>query len=187
MLTWMTRGAGLDLEAVGSTGDPARKRPGSGQTFYRYTDKSGKVVIVDSVDKLPKSARANAEQLELAEGPGAIERGLDAVRRQSGDEARFNLPSFALGLGLAGVLVVVALLMKRTGSLFIAKIVGMVAVVALLGGLYLGLLRRSTGQSEGLMATPNDIINDAKHTVEQANEQRRKQQEMLDEIGHEGK
>jgi hypothetical protein len=41
---------------------------GDPQTFYRYETKGGKVVIVDSLSKLPPEAREHAERLELGLG-----------------------------------------------------------------------------------------------------------------------
>ena len=178
----------VGLRAWASEGSEPKRDPdssASGQKFYRYTDKNGRLVIVDSPDKLPKSALPHAEEVQLQEGPSAVER-LQATQNSQAATG-FSLPSFAFGLGLALLLVVLALVLKRAGALFIAKILAIVAVVAALGGLYLGLLRKSTGQSDALLASPQDIIDDAKRTVEKANESQHKRQEMLDEIGREGK
>ena len=155
----------------------------SRQTFYRYEDASGRVVIVDSIDKLPKHARDNAKSIELEEAPD-----LPAVPSLTGNAAAkpdFHLGSFALGIGVAVIFVAVAFLLKRSGSLFLAKLLGGAALVALIGGLYLGLLRRSTGQSDELWSSPTAIVDDARRAVDQANQSRRKQEELLDQIQRE--
>jgi hypothetical protein len=62
------------LQLSGDDQSPARTEP---QTFYRYEGKNGKVVIVDSLSKLPEDARPHAERLELGsrqplESPAAV-------------------------------------------------------------------------------------------------------------------
>ncbi len=157
----------------------------SAQTFYRYEDQSGRVVIVDSLDKLPNHARERAERVELRETP--VLPAVPSLTAEGAAKPGFHLGSFALGIGAAVLLVVIALLVKRSGSLFLAKLLGGAALVALLGGLYLGLLRRSTGQSDEIWSSPGAIVDDARRTVDQANEARRKQHEMLEQIQRDAK
>jgi hypothetical protein len=157
----------------------------SGQTFYRYEDRSGRVVIVDSIDKLPKQARDGAERVKLREAP--VLPALPSITGDATAKPDFHLGSFALGIGAAVLLVAVAFLLKRSGSLFLAKLLGGAALVALLGGLYLGLLRRSTVQSDEVWSSPGAIVNDARRAVDQANEARRKQHEMLEQIQRDAK
>jgi hypothetical protein len=156
-----------------------RDQTGSEQTFFRFTDQSGRIVIVDSKDKLPKSAQANAQRLELS---GA------AAGTKPPSEADLSLPSLGLGVALGIVCTVGTLfLFRRAGAGFIAKVFGGLAIAALLGGLYLGWLTRATGQSDQLLSSPADIIDNARRTVEQANESRRKQHQLLEDLADAGK
>ncbi len=154
---------------------------GREQSFYRYEGKSGRVVIVDSLDKVPQELRGKAERVQLSGPPS---RALGELAAGTSDGSGFHLGSFALGVGAASLCIVVALLFRRAGSLMLAKLLGGAALLALLGGLYLGMLRHTTGQSDSLWSSPGDIVDDARKAVEKTNASRREQQKMLDEIQH---
>lgn len=157
----------------------------AGQTFYRYRDPGGRITIVDSLDKLPPAARDRAERVELQEGPSELDRLRQLAQDGPDMGSAISWPSFGLGLGVAAVCVVVALLARRAGAQAVAKLLGIAALVAVLGALYLGMLRRSTGQGTELLSTPGQILEDTKRTIDEANQQRRRQQEMLDQIEQE--
>lgn len=169
------------------------------QVFYRYEGPDGRVLLVDSLDKLPEAARTKAERLDF---PGSEKSALgdafqgllpgDATTTPNGASATgspsgVHWPSFVLGLGAGvGAVLILRWLLGSGSSSFGKRLLVSTALViglaALLGGLYLGWLRKSTGQSDSSVATPQQIIDDAKRTVKQVEERRKEQQQQLDEL-----
>ena len=147
--------------------------------FYRYENAEGRPTIVDSPNDVPESLRGKAERIELA--PRAAEPGAP------GSTPPLHWPSFGVGFG-AAVLLALALFVLR-GRRSIAKVVLAsalaVAVVALVGAAYLGLLRRITGQSGSTLGSPVDIVDDARKAVEKAERRNERQKRLLDEIERE--
>ena len=179
MLT--TLGAILVLGMASTTGGSVARR----QVFYRYRDHTGRIVIVSSESQVPHELRAKAERVELDGTP------LNPVTSPATPATSEPQPSHApaLLLGVGALLVVLTLLFsfRGGGSRTLAKLLGGAALAALLAGLYLGWLRRSTGQSDSLFSTPTELVDDARRAVKQVDERREKQQKVLDEIEREAK
>jgi hypothetical protein len=146
--------------------------------YYRFNDAQGRLHIVDSLDKVPTPLRAHAERVEL----GAPSR--DSTSWLAGKHLHWN--SFGLGIGAALVLVLVFLSLRRGWSplLKLGLVIGM---AALLAGAYFGWIRRQSGQSDSVLASPSALIDDARRTVDQANRRNREQEEALKEIDRQAK
>jgi hypothetical protein len=169
--------------------DPRAAQP---KKYYQYEASDGRVHLVDSVDKLPPEARSKAAPVELpahsplSAGPGANPVDPSATTATVGDSVAgalktIDATSFALGFGVAAI--VLTLLYKLTeGSRFIPKLVLGLAAVALMTSLYLGYLRRTTGQSDTPLAGPAELVNDARKAVKTMEDRQAEQQRLLDEI-----
>lgn len=172
------------------------------QTFYTYESPDGRVHLVDSLEKLPAEVRPKAKRTFFAgdnstahDTLGALLTG-DAGARDTATTAQtpaslasLHVPSFALGVAAGlGVFLIIRWLSSPSetsfGKRLVLSMVLAAGLVAVLSSLYLGWLRRSTGQTEGLIATPTEVIDDAKRTMQLVEERRKAQQKQLDELEH---
>ena len=135
------------MAEAGSSENGASAAPAAAP-FYRYRDASGRVVIVDALERVPASARGSVEPVVLpaAPAPGiALAQGLA--------RGELHWPSFGAGAGcalLAGV-VLVGLLRLRGVVVRLLLLGG----AALLGtGAYFGWVRRTTGHDAALLESP---------------------------------
>jgi hypothetical protein len=135
-----------------------------GTTFYRYHD-GGRIVIVDSLSRVPSRARGSVETLVIARPPESIAASLPDLSGQNLD--------WLAGLAWLGL--------RRLGQplLRYALLGGLVLLGA---GAYFGWLRRVTGQSGSLVSSPALLIEDARSAVEKMNERTREQQRVLREL-----
>jgi hypothetical protein len=146
------------------------------EVYYRWTDGEGRVHVVSSLDAVPVAARAKVERLELGvpNRPSVVERA-NAV--STSDTALWLVLA-----ALAGVMLLVASRFMPQGLRWLAKLGAFALVAALLGGLYLGALRRSVGSSSGLLASPSAIVDDTKRAVEKINQSQKQRDEELRRI-----
>lgn len=154
-------------------------------TYYRYESADGRVLITDSVDKLPPEARGSAERVEpvaIAQPSPTSTASVvpDVVHREAAARG-IDATSFVLGFGAALAVAAVLFLLAK-GSRLVLKVVVGTGVVCLLGAAYLGLLRNSTGQGDGPLATPGDLIEDARKAVRAAEQRQLEQQQLLDQV-----
>lgn len=151
-----------------------------GARFYRFQDASGRVHLVDSIDSVPSALRSRAACIEYPAEPA----GLASALTHGGSSAVSSLSpyqTFALGFGAALVVAFVFSRLPGTLRLFLRlAIVG--GLVALLAGAYFGWMRRTTQQSDSMLAGPGALIGDAKRAVDQMNARMRAQQAELKEI-----
>jgi hypothetical protein len=143
-----------------------------GARYYRFQDAGGRTHLVDSIDSVPQALRASAVCIEFGEQPDAasavLPRGLT------------GLQTFGLGFGAA--LLVVLVFKKLPGTMRLLLRVAIVGgVVALLGGAYLGWVRRTTQQSNDVLAGPGAMIDDAKQAVAKMNARIQAEQAELKE------
>lgn len=179
--------------------EPTTAKPD--QVFYRYEGPDGRVQLVDSLEKLPEEARSKAQRLDFPGSEksaleGAFEELLSEETTTTRDGAtstpsvpNVHWPSFVIGMGAGvGAVLVLRLLLSPGSSSFGKRLLVSTALViglaAVLGGLYLGWIRKSTGQADGALATPQQIIDDAKRTMKQVEERRKEQEHQLDELEH---
>jgi hypothetical protein len=175
-------------DAARADARPSPAPSGGATTFYRYRDASGRLVIVDSPTRVPASQRASAEAVVLApagesaavSGGAVSDAAVSAARGLARD---LHMPSFIAGLSLA---LLVALLFvvvgRKLGRWFRgALVLGLlgVGVVA-----YFGWVRRTTGQSGDLLASPGALIEDARGAVQKLNQRTAEQQRTLQELEH---
>lgn len=146
------------------------------EVYYRWTDSDGRVHVVSSLDAVPAAVRPHVERLELGvQAPPSVVERAGAVASSSAGTWLL----LAAGVGVA------LLLLSRflpNGLRWLAKLGAFALVAALLGGLYLGALRRSVGASSGLLATPSAIIDDTKRAVEKINQSQKQREEELRRI-----
>jgi hypothetical protein len=146
-----------------------------GTTFYRYHDARGRIVIVDSLSRVPSSARGSMETVVLAPPPGPIA-GLPALSLES-----LHWPSFAAGACSLLFVGVVWLGLRRVGGRLLRfSLLG--GLVVLGAGAYFGWVRRVAGQNGAAVSSPAALIEDARGAVEKMNERMREQQRVLEEL-----
>jgi hypothetical protein len=158
--------------AAATSGAPASQGPGT--TFYRFHDANGQLVIVDSLSRVPSSARPSVETIVLAPPSETVNFG--GLSAQT-----LDWPSFAAGATCALLLGLVGLGLRRAGTpvLRFALIGGLVVLGA---GAYFGWLRRVTGQGESMVSSPATLIDDARSAVESMNARTREQQRILKDL-----
>jgi hypothetical protein len=152
------------------------------EVYYRWTDADGRVHVVSSLDAVPIAVRPRVERLDLVRHPepSVLERAREVATSDQGGPV--------LWLGAAGALLFLLSWILPRGWRWLGKVGAFVAIGALLGGLYLGALRRSTGlSSDSLLATPSAIIDDTKRAVERLNQRQKQQEQELENIQNEAK
>jgi hypothetical protein len=147
-----------------------------GDAFYRYRNAEGRIVIVDSLARVPPLLRGHAEGVVLAtptEAPG-----LGGLARE------LHWPSFLAGASVAVVTCLLFLALRRTGKrlLRVAFVLGLTVLGV---GLYLGWARRMAGESAALISSPSALIDDARAAVEKMNQHNIEQQRALQELERE--
>lgn len=169
--------AGGSAAEVSPSGSAAPGVAGNA-TFYRYRDHAGRIVIVDSLSRVPTSSRNAVETVVLARparpAPSALAIADSTVRE-------LHWPSFAAGAGAALVLTLAWLGLRRIGTplLRVALLGGLVLLGA---GAYFGWLRRMSGHEGSLVASPAALIDDARNAVHKMNERSREQQRVLEDL-----
>ena len=158
-------------------------RSSSPQTFYRFVDEKGRLHVVSSLDALPRDQRAGAERVELAP-----ESALGRVPAATTERAwQLEPGSFGLGFGAALLLSLLFRLLPG-GWRSVTRVAVVLGISALLTGLYLGSIRRATGQAGGsALASPSALIEDAKSAVEKLNQRQKQQDEELRKLQAEGR
>jgi hypothetical protein len=167
----------------------AQADPGAAAAvYYRHEDATGKVTVVDSLDKLPADVRAQAERVVLtgtpADGGDAAaraERSTTAAPRLELDTASFAL---GLGAGMLGAGLIGVVLSRFSGSAgrWVLRGVLMVGLAVVIGGGYLGWVRRAAGMGSGTLANPRQLVQDARDVADRVRQQRDAQKRELDEI-----
>jgi uncharacterized membrane protein (Fun14 family) len=162
------------MDDKGLPGATASGDGGSGQVFYRYTSPDGRLVITDTPPGGAGPAGGPSEVVVLEPPP--------PKSVLSGLEMRSLWVGVVLGI-LAGFLLSWALrVVPRIGRFLIGAAVLAVGALA-----YLGWIRRSTGLSQDLAATPQALVDDAKRAVEKMNARIREQDEELKKVENESK
>jgi hypothetical protein len=152
-----------------------------GAIFYRYQDASGRVHIVDSLDLVPMAQQSRAERVQYDDwtstGSSPYQQVINTLRPAHGLS---SWQTFGLGVGAAMLL---AFVFRRLPSSFnlVLRLAIVVGAVALLGGAYLGWARRNAGLPSAMLASPELLLEDAKHAVEKMNARTKQQQAELKE------
>jgi len=141
--------------------------------FYRYEDESGRLHLVDSLADVPLANRAHATCIEYTDDSPGLSRLLPA-RGVSGWQM--------FGLGFAAALLVAFVFTRLPGSMrWFARIAIVGGLVVVLGGAYLGWIRRQSQQSSDAFASPSAMIDDAKSAVAKMNARIQAEQAELKE------
>jgi hypothetical protein len=90
------------------------------------------------------------------------------VQREVGDVLPFvndlDLPSVAVGFALSLVVFLTFAVVKKSLGL-VFKLALLALIVGLLGGAYFGWLRRASGLGDDALASPQELIDDAKRAA----------------------
>jgi hypothetical protein len=168
-------------EAPSPTPGDGNAMPGA--ALYRYSDAAGRVVVVDSLSKVPKRLRGSVKPIQLAAPPEASRTGTVLSPRSLLQD--LHGPSFAAGASCGVVACLLLFALRRAGKLLR---LGFALGVSLLGiGLYLGWMRGLAGQSQELVASPRALIEDARAAVEKMNQRSLEQARVLQELEHDGR
>ena len=156
------------------------------EPFYRYTDEDGRVHIVDRLDKVPAVERARAQEITPGRGGAVIPAPPVSVDGGSGGSimgfaSDLDGPSVLTGVALAVAVQAGLLIVRRNGAVLLRG--GLVlAAVALIGGAYLGWIRQRVGVGDGAVATPGQLVDDARRAVRQLKARLQEQQRVLREL-----
>ena len=142
-------------------------------------------MIVDSESQLPAKMQHKAERIELDGAPPSSVTSETAANGRG--PSLFHAPSFLLGFGAALLLGTLLFAFRGGGSRTLAKLLGGAALIAVLAGAYFGWLRRATGQSDSLVSSPTELVDDARRAVKSVERRREEQERVLDEIQREAK
>jgi hypothetical protein len=143
------------------------------ETYWRYRDADGREHITNDRSTVPASSDRSASTIVIETPTPSFWRKIDAT-------------SFLLGAAVAGfVLVVVGPFLYRHRMVRNVVLFGLLA--ALGAAAYFGFLRRSTGLGGAALATPQEIIDDARRAVDKANTAVKEQGEEIRRIQKEAR
>lgn len=132
--------------------------------------------VEGALQALPKKAREVGRQGR---------RSAEAAQREIGDVVPFvkelDLPSVAVGFAMALGFWLLSLLIRRSGRLLF-KVGLVLAMVALVAGAYFGWLRRTAGLSDGHLASPAAVVDDAKKAAKQMQDRLQKNERILKKL-----
>jgi hypothetical protein len=162
--------------APGAAAAAAPNPPSAGAVFFRYRDSAGRIVIVDSLERVPPGARGSVESVALEAAPAPAFALANGFAR-----GELHWPSF--GAGAACALLAGALffgLLRARAPLVRLLLLG---AAALLGsGAYFGWVRRTAGHAGPLLESPATLLDDARSAVQKMNERSREQARVLREL-----
>ena len=154
--------------------EPAQGKP---QTFYRWVDANGRLHVVSSLESVPLAERGKVAAVTLHADESTLP---STVASAAG--WRPDWISFAVGFGVALLLAALFKLLPN-GLRFVTRIALVAGVGVLLTGLYLSVLRSSTGAASGsVLTSPSALMEDARGAVEQMNLRQKQQEEELRNI-----
>ena len=165
------------------------------QPFYRFVDEDGRVHIVDRLERVPDRYRDAAEPYDAQGGalvvlPTAppqtrvVREGAPVASSQdafAGLVRALDAPSVAVGIGLALGILTGFLVLRRMGAPLLRGVF-ILAVFATLAFGYLGWSRWATGLGTSHLATPQQVVEDAKAAAERLKARWQDQQEILQEL-----
>jgi hypothetical protein len=167
--------------------------------IFSWVDENGHTVISDSIADIPDKYRAIAKKISVEEAKASV-RDLEkqvekakkkslkeakSVQREVGDVVPFvkdlDLPSFGVGVAFTLLVVFVLSLVRRTGRVLI-KVGLLLAVVVLVCGSYFAWLRRAAGLGDTKLASPTEMIEDARDAAKAMEKRLTDQKRMLEKI-----
>jgi hypothetical protein len=180
----------------GGSSSEARPTPDADapHTYYVYRDDAGVEHIVDALELVPVRHRGKAKKWvmageeQLARGAmseigsaltGAV-RTVSAPVRAPGHEA-LHLPSFLAGLAAAAAVFLGAVAL-RSRARRLAKVALVLVSIALLGGAYLGWMRRQTGLGAEMVTSPHVMVDSARDAAERLQRRMQEEQRLLEQI-----
>jgi hypothetical protein len=164
--------------APGAAAAAASNRPSAAgaAVFFRYRDSAGRIVIVDSLERVPASARGSVEPVALEAAPAPA-----FALAESFARGELHWPSF--GAGAVCALLAGALLFGLVRARAPLARLLLLGAAALLGsGAYFGWVRRTAGHAGPLLESPATLLDDARSAVQKMNERSREQERVLREL-----
>lgn len=161
--------------------------PERGPAVYRYQDAEGRIHFVDEVDKIPGRFQPSAERVDLTRGSAWASESTRTVEYAPREEGiagfarSIDPPSMGVGLAIGLVLAFLRSLVRGSGGWLIRAGL-LAAVVVLLTGAYLGWLRRTAGKGEGFVATPAEMVEEARKAGLQLEQRLQHHKEMLERL-----
>lgn len=150
---------------------------GKAQSFYRWVDAEGRLHVVSSLESVPPAERGKVAVVTLHADESSLPSSLGNVTAW-----RPDFISFAAGFGVALLLAALFKVLPN-GLRFASRLALVAGVGVLLAGVYLSLVRTSTGGPGGsVLTSPSALIEDAKGAVEQMNRRQKQQEEELRQI-----
>ena len=148
--------------------------------IYRYQDAQGKDILVSDFSQVPQQFRESVQQVVVRTREPVTSTSAGAGGKVTTFVKSLDLPSIGVG-GAFGLLVAIVLSFALRKGRWVLK-VGLIAVAVLvLGGSYLGWVRRSAGLGGGALSNPSEILEDARKAARQMS-QRQLEQGVLEEI-----
>lgn len=142
---------------------------GGETTFFQYEDASGTLHLTDSLQAIPAELRDKAKPIvvrELERAKGELRSKLDR-NQDLPVVGNVHLPSFGFGIAVS-LAAVLALKLVWGGAKLVLKLAAIAAIVAVLGGMYLGWVRNQAGLGKGDLSSPQQLIDDARRAAEAA-------------------
>jgi hypothetical protein len=171
--------------------------PGSEpETFYKYKGEDGVEYIVNSLNLVPDKAKASVQKIDLAkqirseikqaeEKVGEGFREAKHVQKEVSGVVPFvadlDLPSMAVGFGVALFVFLLLTFIWRTGKMLL-KIGLVVGMLVFFGGAYFGWVRRAAGLGSEAITSPTRLIHDAKDSADKVKAQIKAEERMLKKV-----
>ena len=157
--------------------------------FYRYTDAAGRTHIVDRLDRVPADQRSSVERLDLRSAGAVIPTAAPAPRSVTatgmGDFVRaLDAPSVVVGFGLAVTVYAVRTLVRPMAPMLL-RLTLVATAVALFASGYLGWVRRASGVGDEALASPTQVLDDARKAARRMTDRFEAQRRVLRTIEEE--
>jgi hypothetical protein len=156
--------------------------------YFSYTDAQGTEVIVQQLNEVPAQYRAKAKHIDLSKPAFTLRApsSQPAAARGNGvclpgHATCFHWPSVAVGASAALVLGLAAVLLLRRARWLFWAMLGL-AAVTVLSTAYLGYIRYQTSGAPAGLASPADIIGDAKRAADALKRSNEAQERLLKDI-----
>lgn len=156
--------------------------------YFSYTDAQGTEVIVQHLNEVPAQYQAKAKHIDLSKPaftPRIPDSHTAAVRGNGvcleGLSTCFHWPSVVVGAATALALGLGAVLLLRRARRLFWSLIGL-AVVTVLSTAYLGYIRYQASGAPAALASPADLIDDARRAASSMKRTSETQERLLKDI-----
>jgi hypothetical protein len=151
--------------------------------YFSYTDAHGTEVIVQRLNEVPAQYQAKAKHIDLSKPaltlrtPGSYNSNVCLP----GHATCFHWPSVAVGASAALALGLTAVLLLRRARRMFWFLMGL-AVVTVLSTAYLGYIRYQTSGAAAGLASPAQLIDDARRAADSMKRSNEAQERLLQDL-----